>query len=128
VLGSGGPQLLSRSVVSFEYPNPHNAWLSQMLTYGAPSLIFYLAAFGSAFRSLAERIRSGPAPTQAVALATMASLMALLGENFFEPADRGTTFQAQLFLLFAVAARAAVPAPPAVSGRSPDADAGHGRS
>jgi len=36
----------------------------------------------------------------------MASVMALLGENFFEPADRGTTFQAQLFLLLAVAARA----------------------
>lgn len=113
VLGSGGPQLLSKGVVSFEYPNPHNAWLSQALTYGVPALIFYLAAFGSALRLLAQRIRSGDAPTRAVALAAMASLMALLGENFFEPADRGSSPQAQLLMLFAVAARAAAP-----SGRS----------
>jgi O-antigen ligase len=109
VLGSGGPQLLSHGLVSFEYPNPHNAWLSQALTYGVPALVLYLAAFGSAFRTLAQRIRSGHASTQAVSLATMASLMALLGENFFEPADRGSTFQAQLFMLFAMAARAATP-------------------
>jgi hypothetical protein len=29
--------------------------------------------------------------------------MALLGENFFEPADRGSMYQAQLFMLFALA-------------------------
>ena len=96
---------MARGMVSFEYPNPHNAWISQALTYGVPALVFYLAAFGGAFRSLAQRIRSGDGSTRAVALATMASLMALLGENFFEPADRGPVFQAQLFLLFAMAAR-----------------------
>jgi O-antigen ligase len=118
VLGSGCPQLLTGEVVSFDYPNPHNAWLGQALTYGVPALIFYLAAFGSAFRSLAQRLRSGDAPTRAIALATMASLMAVLGENFFEPADRGSTFQSQLFMLFAVAARAAVPSRP--DQRAPD--------
>jgi hypothetical protein len=106
VFGSGGPQLLSSGLVSFEYPNPHNAWLGQALTYGAPALVLYLAAFGSAFRSLAATLRSAVAPARMVALATMASLMALLGENFFEPADRGSIFQAQLFLLFAIASRA----------------------
>lgn len=106
VLGSGGPQLASSGLVSFEYPNPHNAWLGQALTYGAPALALYLAAFGHAFRSLAATLRLPAAPARMVALATMASLMALLGENFFEPADRGSIFQAQLFLLFAVAARA----------------------
>jgi O-antigen ligase len=110
--GSGGPQLLARGLVSFEYPNPHNAWLSQALTYGAPALVFYLAAFGSAFRSLAHRIRSGDRATRAVALAAMASLMAVFAENFFEPADRGATFQAQLLMLLAVAARAGAAAEP----------------
>ena len=48
--------------------------------------------------------------TSLIALAAMASLMALLGENFFAPADRGATCQAQLFLLLAVAARVDAPA------------------
>lgn len=103
ILGSGGPQLSSHGVLSFEYPNPHNAWLGQALTYGAPALVCYLAAFGSAFRTLERRIRSGGPAARAVALATMASLMALLGENFFEPADRGSMYQAQLLMLFALA-------------------------
>lgn len=114
VFGSGGPQLLARGMVSFEYPNPHNAWLSQALTYGAPALVLYLAAYASAFRSLARRLRCADGAGRAVALAAMASLMALFGENFFEPADRGSVFQSQLLLVFAIAARAAalVPAPP----------------
>jgi hypothetical protein len=105
IVGSGGPQLMSVGLLSFEYPNPHNAWISQALTYGVPALVFYVAAFGSAFRSLAHKVRSGDPSTRALALATMASLIALLGENFFEPADRGTIYQAQLLMLFAVAAR-----------------------
>jgi O-antigen ligase len=108
VLGSGGPQLLSKAIVSFDYPNPHNAWLSQALTYGAPALVLYLAAFVSAFGSLARQLRWGDGVTTTVGVAAMASLMALLGENFFEPADRGSTYQAQLLLLFAVAVRAGV--------------------
>jgi hypothetical protein len=114
VLGSGGPQLHSMRSVGFEYANAHNTWISQALTYGVPALAFYLAAFGNAFRSLAQRISSGRGPTRAIALATMASLMALVGENFFEPADRGSTVQAHLFLLFAVAA--CVTAPERASG------------
>lgn len=117
VLGSGGPQLALRGLVTFEYPNAHNAWLSQALTYGVPALVFYLAAFASALRSLARRLRTSDPGLRAVALATMASLMALLGENFFEPADRGATFQAQLFVLFAVAARTAALAAPREPGR-----------
>jgi hypothetical protein len=118
VVGSGGPQLLARGLVTFEYPNPHNAWLSQALTYGAPALVLYLAAYVSAFRSLARTLRSADAATRALALAAMATLMALLGENFFEPADRGVAFQSQLLLVFAIAActRATAPVATPVTG------------
>jgi O-antigen ligase len=111
VFGSGSPQLLARGILSFEYPNPHNAWLSQALTYGVPALVFYLAMFVSALRGLGRKALAADPTVRAIALAAMASLMALLGENFFEPADRGSTYQAQLFLLLAVAARVDAPGP-----------------
>jgi hypothetical protein len=107
VFGGGGPQLISTGTLSFEYPNPHNAWLSQALTYGIPALVLYLAAFGSAFRSLQRQLQSEDGATRAIALATMAALLALLGENFFEPADRGSVYQSQLCLLFALSAAGA---------------------
>ena len=52
-----------------------------------------------------------------VALAVMASLMALLGEYFFEPTDRGGSFQAQLFTLLALASLYRARLPSLASGR-----------
>ena len=113
VFGSGGSQL-ARHTVTFEYPNAHNAWLDQALTYGVPALALYLAAYLASFRSLARWIRSAPAGSRYVALATCASLVAILGESFFEPTNHGILFQAQLLLMFAIAASPAWhPAQPA---------------
>lgn len=121
LVGSGGPQLVSAGLGNFEYANAHNTWISQALTYGVPAFAGYMAAFGSALRSLDRWIRSGDASTRMIALAAMAALTALLGENFFEPADRGSTVQAHLFLLFAVAARAVAPELPELKGRDSSA-------
>jgi hypothetical protein len=104
LLGSGNALLEHQDLITFEYPNAHNAWLNQALSYGLPALALYLAAFWVALRSLAHQIARSSAPSRPVALAALASLTALLGESFFEPTDRGVVFQAQIFLLFAVAA------------------------
>lgn len=104
MFGGGGPQLAGQTFGTFEYGNAHNAWLDQGLSYGLPALILYLAAYLTAFRSLAGWIRSEPHATRSLALATFASLTAILGESFFEPANYGTALPAQLFMLFAVAA------------------------
>lgn len=103
-LGSGNGLLAHQDLVTFEYPNAHNAWLNQALSYGIPALVLYLAAFWVGLRSLAQQVARSPSPERSIALAALASLAALLGESFFEPTDRGVVFQAQIFLLFALAA------------------------
>ena len=110
VFGGGGAQLSGRTI-TFEYTNAHNAWLDQALTYGVPALLFYLGAYLAAFRSLTRRIRSEPHPARTLAVATFAALVAILGESFFEPTNHGILFQAQLFLLFAVAGSSASTCP-----------------
>jgi hypothetical protein len=104
VLGSGGPQLVHQPLFTIEYTNAHNAWLDQALTYGVPGLVLYLATYLTALRSLARVIDSAGHPTRAVALATFAALVAILGESFFEPTNHGVVFQSQLLLELAVAA------------------------
>lgn len=104
VFGSGNALLQQHDLLTFEYPNAHNAWLNQALSYGIPALALYLAAFWVGFRSFAQQIARSTHPARPVALAALASLVALLGESFFEPTDRGVVFQAQLFVLFALAA------------------------
>ena len=106
--GGGGPQLAGRAI-TFEYTNAHNAWLDQGLTYGVPALVLYLGAYLAALRSLARAIRCEPHPTRAIALATFASLVAILGESFFEPTNHGVLLQAQLFLLLGIAATTPAP-------------------
>jgi O-antigen ligase len=102
--GGGGALLAGENIITFEYTNAHNAWLDQALTYGVPALVLYLGAYLTALRSLARRIATEPHPTRAVALATFASLVAVLGESFFEPTNHNAALQCQLFLLFALAA------------------------
>jgi hypothetical protein len=104
VFGGGGAQLAGQTLGTFEYGNAHNAWLDQALTYGVPALVFYFGGFVSAFRSLARRIRFEPRAVRSIALATFVSLVAILGESFFEPANHGIALQAQLFTLLAIAA------------------------
>jgi hypothetical protein len=104
LFGSGTPEIQRRLLMTFEYPNAHNTWINQALTYGVPALLLYLAAVATALRDLAARARSGGPAARDVALAAMASLIALLGDYFFEPLDRGVMPQAQLFMLLAVAA------------------------
>lgn len=116
LLGSGTGQLENQQLFTIEYGNAHNAWLNQALTYGLPALAFYLASFWIALRSLGRAIAASAGPRRAVALATMATLMALLGEYFFEPTDRGVVFQAQLFSLFSLAALCRQRARPAGTG------------
>lgn len=103
VLGSGDPAFQERTFVTVEYGNAHNAWLNQALTYGIPAMVLYLGAFWTALRSLARTVATAGHPHRGLALATMASLTALVGEYFFEPVDRGVIYQAQLFVLFALA-------------------------
>lgn len=103
VFGNGSALMGARDFATMDYGNAHNAWIDQVLNYGLPALGLYLACFFVALRSLGQALVGATIPQRALVLATMSSVMALLGENFFEPVDRGVVFQAQLFILFALA-------------------------
>ena len=103
-LGNGHGGALMEEISLVDFPNAHNAWLNQVLTFGLPALAFYLAAFFVALRSLARVVRAALHPVRSLSLAAMASLTALWGEYFLEPSDGGVIFPCQLFTLFALAA------------------------
>jgi O-antigen ligase len=103
-LGNGGALLAHQPLVTIDYTNAHNAWLDQALTYGVPALVLYLATYLTALRSLARMIQSAGHPMRAIALASFAALVAILGESFFEPTNHGIVLQSQLLLAFAIAA------------------------
>jgi hypothetical protein len=103
MFGNGYPLFGDYNFSMLDYPNAHNAWLNQILSFGIPGLALYLASFATALRILARKIVGLENPLRAIASAAVASLAALLGESFFEPSDRGEVFPSQVFLLFALA-------------------------
>lgn len=104
VIGSGLDLMEMEEFSGFEYPNAHNVWLNQVLAYGIPGLLLYLAAFVRSFQILCRRARALGPTGRGLAIALLAALVALLGEYFFEPLDRGVVFTSQLFLLWGLAA------------------------
>lgn len=100
LFGSGYALFQNAPIVVFDYPNAHNAWLNQILSYGLPALACYLAAFVVAIRVLATAIGTAHERARVILLAGMASLVAILGESFFEPVDIGD-LPTLVFLLLA---------------------------
>lgn len=101
--GNGFRQILyaSSRISDLSYPNAHNALLNQVVYFGLPGLIFYLSAFFIAINQLGRVNRVGLASF--VYVFAIASLVALFGEYFFEPAAEGVTFFSQWAFILALA-------------------------
>lgn len=95
----------SSNIANWEYPNAHNGILNQILFYGIPAFCFYLWVFFVTIWRLSKlqlRVRADR-PLRGLISFLFASLIALFGEYFFEPANVGVTLQAHFFLLIALA-------------------------
>ena len=57
LLGGGSAFMEQQDLVTIQYPNAHNAWINQALTYGLPALGCYLMGFWVALRSLGGSLR-----------------------------------------------------------------------
>ena len=104
LVGNGYPLFGTTVVGTFEYPNAHNAWLNNVLSFGLPGLAMYLGCFAMGIRLALRKLPDATGPARAALAGCMASLAALFGEYFFEPADRGEIYAGQVFLLLAVIA------------------------
>jgi O-antigen ligase len=102
VIGNGYPAY-STTVITFDYPNAHNAWLNHVLSFGFIGLALYLGCYVSALRRACRALVTAEHPARLWLLAATSSLAALLGENFFEPTDRGDIYPTQLFLIVCLA-------------------------
>jgi hypothetical protein len=83
------------------YLNAHNNFLNQVLFFGLPALFFYLFAFFAVLRKAGIAIRSKD--DDALTVCITATLIALLGEHFFEPVLDSVALQAQYYALLALA-------------------------
>ena len=86
-----------------DYPSSHNTYLDQIIIFGLPALLIYIAIGIKAMRMSACSVNMTPRAERATPLFVHAALVALLGAFFFEPALGGTMLQAQFFLLCAMA-------------------------
>ncbi|MDP3668077.1 MAG: hypothetical protein Q8R69_00075 [Telluria sp.] len=91
---------LSLRLSSLQYTNAHNVFLNQAVYFGVPALIFYVGTFVWALRSaqLAFARASDPQVAQAARI-SMAVLMAIAGQYFFEPAAESSGYALE-WLLF----------------------------
>lgn len=112
LFGNGSDYLLGTSLLyshlSYTYPNSHNAYLNQVLLYGLPALFLWFFGVMSVLGYSAKRVEYIENTFEGALLTPIIiSVLALMGEYFFEPYVEGVTFQAQLFLLLGLAVKLA---------------------
>jgi len=93
----------SSAYSNFEYQNAHNLILNQIIFYGIPACGFYLWFFWATVWRLSILHSITDKHFKALASFLFASLIALFGEYFFEPANEGVVLQAHFFILVALA-------------------------
>jgi len=86
-----------------DYPSSHNTFMDQVIVFGLPALLLYLAIAFKALRVSAFMVVSVSKAERATPLFLHSALVSLLGAFFFEPALGGTMLQGQFFLLCAMA-------------------------
>jgi hypothetical protein len=93
----------SKQIAGWTFPDAHNAWIDQVLFFGAPAVVLYLMiwrAFYSIVETSSQRLRDG------VLLDSFRAIMlALMGDYFFEPVAHAVFPISQLFWLMGLAVR-----------------------
>jgi len=104
LFGNGNAAVLKLSNVysNIVYPNAHNGVLNQVIFYGVLGLVFYLWIIIDSLKRLSNLIEKRQEFTYSTALFIFSSLIATLGNLFFEPFSEGVPLQAQLFFLIAL--------------------------
>jgi hypothetical protein len=87
---------------TFPYPNAHNGIINQAVYFGVPCMIIYLMMIYKAVSSLTKGSDSQLMASPQVVRFAMASVIALVGDYFFEPASEGVLLQGQFFFLLAL--------------------------
>ena len=91
-----------------EYPNAHNGIVNLIVFYGLPALIFYLWASINILRKLAHTIKLSEGFIRGVSLFLFSSIVASLGNYYFEPHTE-SPWQTQFFLLLALSVSVTYP-------------------
>ena len=95
----------SGQIAGWEFPDAHNAWIDQILYFGAPALLLYLAIWWQFFRLVEVPAFARPLVNAIILDALRATVMALMGDYFFEPVANAIFPISQLFLIMALAVR-----------------------
>jgi O-antigen ligase len=103
-LGNGfsGMMASSELYAGSVYPNAHNTYINQVIYFGLPALLLYLALSVQALRRL-SRIMRNSGYEGVAARVLFSTIAALLGIYFFEPANEGVILQMQFFAVLAFA-------------------------
>lgn len=98
--GFGAIYRASLRLSELPYPNAHNNVLNQVIFFGLPALALYLIAFATTVRRAGMAMRTRD--DDALLLALVATLVALVGEHFFEPVLDSVALQAQYYAFLAL--------------------------
>jgi hypothetical protein len=91
-----------------EYPNAHNGLVNLIVFFGFPALIFYLWASIDILAKLTRTIKLNEGFTRGVSLFLFSSIIASLGNYYFEPLTQ-SPWQTQYFLLLALSVSVTYP-------------------
>ena len=110
IFGNGQPLTgtLSMYFANLYFPNAHNGIVNLIVFYGLPALIFYLWASINTLRKLARTIKLSEGFTRGVSLFLFSSIIACLGNYYFEPHTAGI-HQMQYVLLLALSVSVTYP-------------------
>lgn len=93
----------SARLADLQYANAHNTYLNQMVNFGLPALVLYLAGLVAAIRAGGQALRSATSPELAnLSQMVLVTMLAIAGENFFEPASDASSPVTTVCLFMAI--------------------------
>jgi hypothetical protein len=105
--GRGYVHLWSEPLAGWEFLDSHNAWVDQIVMFGVPALILYAAIWWVFFRTIDQPARPRPASVTFLLDGFRVSLLAIMGDSFFEPVANDVTAVSQLLLIMVMALQVA---------------------
>ncbi len=97
----------SWKISGWEFPDAHNGWIDQMLFFGVPAVVLYLSIWWRFYSIVEAPAAHRPATDRILLDAIRVTVMALMGDYFFEPVANVVFPVSQLFLFMALAVRVA---------------------
>ena len=98
---------LSMRLSNLQYANAHNVFLNQAVYFGIPAMLFYIGIFVWGIRNAQIAFSKADDPNiRLVARISLAVLMAVAGQYFFEPASESSGLASEFLLFVGLAAGA----------------------